>query len=94
MSFSGALTLTDLNDFITPSQACIKPVEEVQPLQRVHDPGSAVVSQQFSVQSPCRTHIAADLTRLKYKSIQLVDITKSLAMVPKRGPNFKPQILA
>ncbi|KAI6121523.1 iron hydrogenase [Pisolithus sp. B1] len=27
MAFSGALTLTDLNDFITPSQACIKPVE-------------------------------------------------------------------
>ncbi|KAJ8076464.1 Cytosolic Fe-S cluster assembly factor nar1 [Marasmius tenuissimus] len=30
MTFSGALTLTDLNDFITPSQACIKPVEQVQ----------------------------------------------------------------
>ncbi|KAK7057177.1 iron hydrogenase [Favolaschia claudopus] len=28
MAFSGALTLTDLNDFITPSQACIKPVEQ------------------------------------------------------------------
>ncbi|KAG8761078.1 Cytosolic Fe-S cluster assembly factor nar1 [Serendipita sp. 396] len=27
MAFSGALTLTDLNDFITPSQACIKPIE-------------------------------------------------------------------
>lgn len=26
-------TLTDLNDFITPSQACIKPVEEVKPKQ-------------------------------------------------------------
>ncbi|TFK26465.1 iron hydrogenase [Coprinopsis marcescibilis] len=29
MAFSGALTLTDLNDFISPSQACIKPVEHV-----------------------------------------------------------------
>ncbi|TRM70056.1 iron hydrogenase [Schizophyllum amplum] len=29
MAFSGALTLTDLNDFITPSQACIKPVTEI-----------------------------------------------------------------
>ncbi|KAG5635581.1 hypothetical protein H0H81_010746 [Sphagnurus paluster] len=29
MAFSGALTLTDLNDFITPSQACIKPVQEL-----------------------------------------------------------------
>ncbi|KAF8798712.1 iron hydrogenase [Phlegmacium glaucopus] len=28
MVFSGALTLTDLNDFISPSQACIKPVEQ------------------------------------------------------------------
>ncbi|KAJ7647321.1 iron hydrogenase [Roridomyces roridus] len=28
MAFSGALTLTDLSDFITPSQACIKPVEQ------------------------------------------------------------------
>uniref|UniRef100_A0A8H7Y3A8 Cytosolic Fe-S cluster assembly factor NAR1 n=1 Tax=Psilocybe cubensis TaxID=181762 RepID=A0A8H7Y3A8_PSICU len=28
MAFSGALTLTDLNDFITPGQACIKPVEQ------------------------------------------------------------------
>lgn len=25
--FSGALQLTDLDDFITPSQECIKPVE-------------------------------------------------------------------
>ncbi|KAG6866350.1 hypothetical protein C0991_005271 [Blastosporella zonata] len=29
MAFSGALTLTDLNDFITPSQACIKPVTQL-----------------------------------------------------------------
>ncbi|KAI8589801.1 iron hydrogenase [Geranomyces variabilis] len=27
MTFSGAVLLTDLNDFITPSQACIKPVQ-------------------------------------------------------------------
>jgi iron only hydrogenase large subunit-like protein len=27
MSFSSAVILTDLNDFIAPSQACIKPVE-------------------------------------------------------------------
>ena len=27
MSFSGALRLTDLNDFIGPSQDCIKPIE-------------------------------------------------------------------
>jgi iron only hydrogenase large subunit-like protein len=27
MSFSSAIVLSDLNDFITPAQACIKPVE-------------------------------------------------------------------
>ncbi|KAH8107940.1 iron hydrogenase [Cristinia sonorae] len=40
MAFSGALTLTDLNDFITPSQACIKPVEQTN-LPEVADPGAA-----------------------------------------------------
>ncbi|KAG0052315.1 hypothetical protein BGZ83_002754 [Gryganskiella cystojenkinii] len=30
MAFSGALTLSDLNDFISPSQACIKPVESTK----------------------------------------------------------------
>ncbi|PWN48936.1 iron hydrogenase [Violaceomyces palustris] len=30
MTFSGALTLTDLNDYLGPSQACIKPVQSNQ----------------------------------------------------------------
>lgn len=47
MTFSGALTLTDLNDFITPSQTCIKPVEEVKPPGRERNPAAATVSQQF-----------------------------------------------
>lgn len=37
-------TLTDLNDFITPSQACIKPVEEVKPADLASQPGAAAVS--------------------------------------------------
>ncbi|KAF5370670.1 hypothetical protein D9758_001810 [Tetrapyrgos nigripes] len=41
MTFSGALTLTDLNDFITPSQACIKPVEQVKPKDLRKEPGAA-----------------------------------------------------
>ncbi|TFK54222.1 iron hydrogenase [Heliocybe sulcata] len=42
MTFSGALTLTDLNDYITPSQACIKPVEQLNPINEVQkDPGAA-----------------------------------------------------
>ncbi|KAI6032963.1 iron hydrogenase [Pisolithus orientalis] len=41
MTFSGALTLTDLNDFITPSQACIKPVEVLSPPEDKKQSGSA-----------------------------------------------------
>ncbi|KAG1737639.1 iron hydrogenase [Suillus lakei] len=41
MAFSGALTLTDLNDFITPSQACIKPVEQTNKPQEIIEPGAA-----------------------------------------------------
>ncbi|KAG9316353.1 iron hydrogenase [Chiua virens] len=41
MTFSGALTLTDLNDFITPSQACIKPVEQLNAPEIVKEAGSA-----------------------------------------------------
>jgi hypothetical protein len=35
--------LTDLNDFLTPSQACIKPVEEVKPDDLAKQPGAAAV---------------------------------------------------
>ncbi|KAF8161097.1 iron hydrogenase [Crassisporium funariophilum] len=41
MAFSGALILTDLNDFITPSQACIKPVEQVDAPTEEKEPGAA-----------------------------------------------------
>ncbi|EKM54461.1 uncharacterized protein PHACADRAFT_185384 [Phanerochaete carnosa HHB-10118-sp] len=41
MTFSGALTLTDLNDFITPSQACIKPVEQTNGIVPERDGGAA-----------------------------------------------------
>ncbi|KDR75890.1 hypothetical protein GALMADRAFT_69035 [Galerina marginata CBS 339.88] len=42
MAFSGALTLTDLNDFITPSQACIKPVEQKDaPKKQEREAGAA-----------------------------------------------------
>ena len=37
-------TLTDLNDFITPSQACIKPVEQKNPAVQQRDAGGASVS--------------------------------------------------
>ncbi|KAI0268711.1 iron hydrogenase [Gloeopeniophorella convolvens] len=40
MAFSGALTLTDLNDYITPAQACIKPVEQTN-APKARTPGDA-----------------------------------------------------
>ncbi|KAK7687088.1 hypothetical protein QCA50_009589 [Cerrena zonata] len=40
MAFSGALTLTDLNDFITPAQSCIKPVEQTNKVE-AKEPGAA-----------------------------------------------------
>ncbi|PFH51486.1 hypothetical protein AMATHDRAFT_58875 [Amanita thiersii Skay4041] len=42
MALSGALTLTDLNDFITPSQLCIKPVETTNGMTPAKEAGSAV----------------------------------------------------
>ncbi|KDQ53481.1 hypothetical protein JAAARDRAFT_39165 [Jaapia argillacea MUCL 33604] len=47
MAFSGALTLTDLNDYITPAQACIKPVEQTNRIEQ--DPGAA--STQIHIDS-------------------------------------------
>ncbi|GLB37051.1 putative NARF family protein [Lyophyllum shimeji] len=46
MAFSGALTLTDLNDFITPSQACIKPVQQSNKPEE-KDPGAAATEIQI-----------------------------------------------
>ncbi|KAG7098554.1 hypothetical protein E1B28_000488 [Marasmius oreades] len=49
MTFSGALTLTDLNDFITPSQICIKPVEQVRSQdEEGTDQGTASVCSSIS----------------------------------------------
>lgn len=93
MTFSGALTLTDLNDFITPSQACIKPVEEVNPLEREREPGAAAVSPQIFSASTM-AHTSHSPARLKYKLTRLVDIMKYLGMAPKHEPNFRLQRLA
>ncbi|KAH8119419.1 iron hydrogenase [Phellopilus nigrolimitatus] len=49
MAFSSALTLTDLNDFITPSQACIKPVEQSNAPEKSEDKG--VASTQIHIDS-------------------------------------------
>jgi hypothetical protein len=44
LSSTNRQTLTDLNDFISPSQACIKPVEQIKPPQSDVVPGAASVS--------------------------------------------------
>ncbi|KAF8893319.1 iron hydrogenase [Infundibulicybe gibba] len=57
MAFSGALTLTDLNDFITPSQACIKPVEQLNPQPKIDAKDAGAAS----------THIQIDETGAYYE---------------------------
>ncbi|KAG6900753.1 hypothetical protein C0993_002177 [Termitomyces sp. T159_Od127] len=47
MAFSGALTLTDLNDFIGPSQACIKPVTQANSPGPEKNPGAAATAIQI-----------------------------------------------
>ncbi|KAF4563299.1 Cytosolic Fe-S cluster assembly factor nar1 [Pleurotus pulmonarius] len=56
MAFSGALTLTDLNDFITPSQACIKPVEQTN---RSQTPDAAAASTEIRIDSSGGYHEVA-----------------------------------
>lgn len=76
MSFSGALTLTDLNDFITPSQACIKPVEEVKSVERVQEPGAAAVSLEPALANRCIGH-STIFSRRRYISTRPADTMKS-----------------
>ncbi|KAG1716627.1 hypothetical protein ID866_505 [Astraeus odoratus] len=75
MAFSGALTLTDLNDFITPSQACIKPVETLDVLGDVKEPGAA------------STEIRIDSTGTYYE----VSSTDDVPNAPSRGVERKLQ---
>ena len=56
MTFSGALVLTDLNDFITPSQACIKPVQQINPPK--HPAAASVTPSAY----PFMLHIFSDIS--------------------------------
>ncbi|KAL9936147.1 hypothetical protein V8E36_004989 [Tilletia maclaganii] len=49
MAFSGALTLTDLNDFLGPSQACIKPVEVTESEDKQPAPELGAAATQISI---------------------------------------------
>ncbi|KAF8577747.1 iron hydrogenase [Ramaria rubella] len=83
MAFSGALTLADLNDFITPSQACIKPVEQVKSEEEVAEPGAAATEirvdssgSYYEVAAPFAARKSAQPTasrRLKTAQISLND---------------------
>ncbi|KAG1815943.1 iron hydrogenase [Suillus subaureus] len=75
MAFSGALTLTDLNDFLTPSQACIKPVEQVNEPQDIAEPGTAT------------TEIVIDSSGLYYE----VSATGASTNVSSKGAGRKLQ---
>ena len=48
---SSLQTLTDLNDYITPSQACIKPVEHTN-APKVRTPGDAAVCADCHPRDP------------------------------------------
>jgi hypothetical protein len=51
-------TLTDLNDFLTPSQACIKPVEQANEPEESKEPGAATVcSRAFMHEDPTHYHV-------------------------------------
>ena len=50
--FSGAVVLTDLNDFISPSQACVMPVpvrrdERAKPVRSLRRAGRALLALVF-----------------------------------------------
>ncbi|KAF9029007.1 iron hydrogenase [Hymenopellis radicata] len=66
MAFSGALTLTDLNDFIGPSQACIKPVEQINPAPQ-EDKGAASTEIRVDVNGSYYEVSADGLSGLKNK---------------------------
>ncbi|KAJ1026688.1 hypothetical protein NDA16_002286 [Ustilago loliicola] len=64
MAFSGALTLTDLNDYLGPSQACIKPVEGAD--APADDQNGA--SEQVDSAASASTQIAIDHDGSYYES--------------------------
>ncbi|KZT08297.1 iron hydrogenase [Laetiporus sulphureus 93-53] len=72
MTFSGALTLTDLNDFITPSQACIKPVEQTN---KVEAKDSGAASTQIQVDSSGSYYEVATNGATKEKKLETAQIS-------------------
>ncbi|SYW80735.1 related to NAR1 - similarity to human nuclear prelamin A recognition factor [Ustilago bromivora] len=64
MAFSGALTLTDLNDYLGPSQACIKPVEGADAPTDHHTSSS----DQIHSAASASTQIAIDRDGSYYES--------------------------
>ncbi|GAC93384.1 hypothetical protein PHSY_000949 [Pseudozyma hubeiensis SY62] len=65
MAFSGALTLTDLNDYLGPSQACIKPVEGADAPSQ-DQPGTS--EQTLDPAASASTQIAIDHDGSYYES--------------------------
>ncbi|EST05396.1 Iron hydrogenase, large subunit, C-terminal [Kalmanozyma brasiliensis GHG001] len=83
MAFSGALTLTDLNDYLGPSQACIKPVEGADaPSQDQPDSST----QPLDPAASASTQIAIDHDGSYYESS-----SASAAGASAAGESSKPR---
>jgi len=69
-------TLTDLNDYITPSQACIKPVEHTNaPTARAPGDAAVCVHCSSSLQSSCAL-ITLQSCRPRFESTPVVPTTR------------------
>lgn len=89
----GWQTLTDLNDFITPSQACIKPVEQTNaPVKQVREVGLAEVSSLphdfFFVPTEC-----VGMSRRKSLLIQVGLIMRCRRVMPRSIIRRRPVII-
>ncbi|EPQ57538.1 iron hydrogenase [Gloeophyllum trabeum ATCC 11539] len=76
MAFSGALTLTDLNDYITPSQACIKPVEQLNPVKEAEtEPGAASTAIRIDSGGAYYEVSTEDTSRFSAKKLEPAQIS-------------------
>lgn len=75
-------TLTDLNDYITPSQACIKPVEQSNAVPKARAPGDAAVRVLMLFSTPMipQRLIWGQQCRQRFELTQAVPITKWVAV--------------
>ncbi|SDA03034.1 BZ3500_MvSof-1268-A1-R1_Chr11-1g03270 [Microbotryum saponariae] len=66
MSLSAGLTLTDLNDYLAPSQLCIKPVEMVEDTDPHEEDASKLANDPASKADRAKMEIMIDASTLAY----------------------------